>query len=192
MREKFYEDEFNVVFRNYRRLGESIDWQALSAKLDLKLKPPKNGIKHDLLELWYVDMCKVMKDMCIIPDPNHVLYGHLPQMATTCLGSIGALQSSSFNERVNSCANNILSRNNTSLSTDTINKLVVLRMNTGFMEYMRTNHPKASQQHLEIAVLKPGDNASDSDDDGMKSNSDVEEEEGEFLSDSDAEEEEGH
>ena len=91
VREKFYEDEFNVVFKNYRRLGESIDWQALSAKLDLKLKPPKNGIKHDLLELWYVDMCKVMKHMCIIPDPNHVLYGHLPQMATTCLGSIGAL-----------------------------------------------------------------------------------------------------
>ena len=41
---------------------------------------------------------------------------------------------------------------------DEINKVVVLRMNRAFMKYMRLHHPEASQQHFNMAVLKPDDN----------------------------------
>lgn len=95
-----YEVEFDLVFKNYRKLGESIDWMALSVTLNLGLKAPKNGTKHGIMELWYVYMGKVLKHLCIGPNVDRKLYGFLPKMATTSQGSIGALPASSFPERV--------------------------------------------------------------------------------------------
>ena len=43
-------------FTNYRKLGESADWVALSDKPNLGLKAPKNGTKHGIMEQRYVDM----------------------------------------------------------------------------------------------------------------------------------------
>ena len=111
------------------------------------------------MELWHVDMGKVMKHLCLGPDPNRELYGFLPKMATTSQGSIGALPASSYAERVNSVANQILTVGNSVLGPDEINKVVVLRMNREFMKYMRQDHPKASLQHFIMTLLKSGDNA---------------------------------
>ena len=122
---------------------------------------PKDGVKHDIMELFYVDMGKVMTNddnLCIGPDADRKLYGYLPKMATTSRGSIGALMASSFPERVNSPGNQILTKGNTLLSEDEINKVVVLRMNRSFMKYMRLHHPEASEQHFKMTVLKSGDN----------------------------------
>ena len=153
-----FEEEFESVFKNYRKLGESIDWAALSVTLDLGLKAPKNGVKHGIMELWYVNMGKVVKYLCVDPDMDRKLYGYLPKMATTSQGSIGALPASSFPERVNSVGNQVLTKGNSLLGPDEINKVVVLRMNRAFMKYMRQSHPEASQQHFNMTVLKPGDN----------------------------------
>jgi hypothetical protein len=153
-----YEEEFELVFKNYRKLGESIDWAAASVTLDLGLKAPLNGVKHGIMELWCVDMGKVMKHFCIGPDVDRKLYGYLPKMATTSQGSIGALPASSFSERVNSVGNQVLTKGSTLLGPDEINKVVVLRMNRAFMKYMRLHHPEASQQHFNMTVLKPDDN----------------------------------
>mmetsp|Transcript_18702 Transcript_18702/g.42542 ORF Transcript_18702/g.42542 Transcript_18702/m.42542 type:complete len:104 (+) Transcript_18702:882-1193(+) len=79
-------------------------------------------------------------------------------MATTSQGSIGALPASSFPERVNSVGNQVLTKGNSLLGPDEINKVVVLRMNRAFMKYMRQDHPEASQQHFNMTLLKPGDN----------------------------------
>jgi hypothetical protein len=153
-----FEGEFERVFSNWRRLGESINWLELSDTLDLGLKAPKNGVKHGIMELWYVDMGKVMTHLCLVPDPDRKLYGFLPKMATTSQGSIGALPASSYAERVNSVGNQILTKGNSLLSPDEINKVVVLRMNREYMKYMRQKHPEASLQHFNMTVLKPGDN----------------------------------
>ena len=153
-----YEEEFESVFKNYHKLGESIDWAAASVTLDLGLKAPLNGVKHGIMELWYVDMGKVMKHFCIGPDVDRKLYGYLPKMATTSQGSIGALPASSFSERVNSVGNQVLTKGSTLLGPDEINKVVVLRMNRAFMKYMRQSHPEASEQHFNITLLEPGDN----------------------------------
>ena len=91
-----YEVEFVLVLKNYRKLGESIDWAALSDKPNLGLKAPKNGTKQGTMELWYVDMGKVPKHLSISPDVDRKLQGFLPKTATTSQGSIGALLARSF------------------------------------------------------------------------------------------------
>ena len=114
-----------------------------------------------MLELWYVDMGKAIKHLCIDADPDRVLYGYLPKMATTSRGAIGALLAVSFCERINSVANQVVTKGNSVLGTDEISKIVVLRMNRDFMEYMREKHPQTSRQHFNMTVLRPSDNASD-------------------------------
>jgi hypothetical protein len=155
--EKRFEAEFDAVFKNYRRLGESIDWQALSAELELGLEPPKNGIKYDVVELLHVDMGKVLNHLCIVPDKNCALYGYLPKMATASRGSIGASCASGFNKRLTSCANDVLADGNGLYSQVTIDKIAVLRMNSEFMTFMRTTFPAVSQQPHNMTIVKPGD-----------------------------------
>jgi hypothetical protein len=55
---------------------------------------------------------------------------------------MGATMASSFCERINSCANLVCTKGNSVLSDDEIDKVVTLRMNREFMEYMRTNYPE--------------------------------------------------
>ena len=153
-----YEVEFELVFKNYRKLGESIDWAALSDKPNLGLKAPKNGTKQGTMELWYVDMFRAPKHLCTSSDVDRKLHGFLPKMATTSRGSIGALPASSFPERVNSVGNKALTKGKELLGPGEISRAAVLRMNRAFMKYMRQHYPKASKQHFNMALLKPGDN----------------------------------
>jgi hypothetical protein len=155
--EKRFEVEFDSVFKNYRRLGESIDWQSLSAELELGLKPPKNGTKHDVVELLHVDMGKVMKHLCIVPDKNCALYGYLPKMATASRGSIGASCASGFKERLTSCASDVLADGESLYSQEAIEKIAVLRMNSEFMKFMRSTFPEVSQQRHNMTIIKPGE-----------------------------------
>ena len=104
-------------------------------------------------------MGKVMTHLCLVLDPDRKLYGFLPKMATTSQGSIGALPASSFAERANSVGKQILTKGNSLLGLGEISKVVVLRMKHEFMKYMRQEHPEASQQHFNMAVLKPSDSA---------------------------------
>ena len=84
----------------------------------------------------------------IAEDPDKSKYGHLPYMATTSKGSLGALLASSFCERVNSAANIILTDDNLKLGDDEVSKLTMLRMNRPFLEYMRRTYP-----HLKLEDL---------------------------------------
>ena len=51
----------------------------------------------------------------------------------------------SFCERVNSCANLVVTEGNSLLSTDEIDMLVVLRMNKVFIGFMRQNYPEVNE-----------------------------------------------
>ena len=79
-------EEFELVFKNYRKLGESVNWVAPSDTLNLGLKAPKNGTKQGIMEPWYMDMGKALKHLCISPDVDRRLYGFPPKMASTSQG----------------------------------------------------------------------------------------------------------
>ena len=114
-------------------------------------------------EKWVVEMGPVLKTYFIEQDPNRALFGYLPKMATTCEGSIGALLSASFCERINSCANQIVTTGNTSLGDDLVDKTVVLRMNKIFMKFMHLEYPTILKQRLSTfgTVITVADNEQD-------------------------------
>ena len=70
-------------------------------------------------------------------------------------GSIGGFLAASFCERINSCANHVLTDGNSLLSPDEINMLVTLRMNRNYMQFMRENHAKDGQHKRLLSEIRP-------------------------------------
>jgi hypothetical protein len=153
-------DEFIRCFRNYRKVAEKLDWRALNASLGLGLDLPAAGAIGPL-DLWHVDMGKVMKHLYLDVPGSKILFGFLPKMAIFSRGSIGALGASSFCERINSAANQVVTSGNSMLGTKEINMIVTLRVNRAYMAYMREHHPEVSGQHFKMTVLKLAENKSD-------------------------------
>jgi len=77
-------------------------------------------------EKWVVDMSPVLKTYFIKKHLDRALFGYIQIMATTCKGSIEALLSASFCERINSCTNQIVTFGNTSLGDDLVDQTTVL------------------------------------------------------------------
>ena len=102
--------------------------------------------KLDWRDLWDVDIGLVMKEEVINQDPDRALYGYLPQMATFSKGSVGCLLASSFCERINSCANQVVTDGNTLLSDKEMEMVVMLRMNELFIAFMRKEYPLVAQE----------------------------------------------
>jgi len=84
-------------------------------------------------------------------------------MATCSKGSIGSLLASSFCERINSCANPILTLSNTLLGDGEMEKLVMCRMNRDFMVFMRKNYPQVAEEKFEVGILMAEDNKEEED-----------------------------
>jgi hypothetical protein len=76
------------------------------------------------------------------------LYGYLPQMATFSKGSVGCLLASSFCERINSCANQVVTEGNTLLSDKEMEMVVMLRMNESFITFMRKEYPHVAKEQF--------------------------------------------
>jgi hypothetical protein len=74
--------------------------------------------------------------------------GYLPLMAQASKGQIGTLNAESFCERCLSMTNLVMTEGNTLLSNEETGMLTTLRMNAGFMDYMRARSPKSSKQRL--------------------------------------------
>ena len=74
-------------------------------------------------------------------DVDGTKYGHLPKMTVASKGMMGSLMTSSFCERIDSCANLVCTKNNSLLSDDEIDMVVTLRMNRDFMQHMRLYYP---------------------------------------------------
>ena len=104
-------------------------------------------------------MGQVMKKL-INQDPEKKCFGHLPMMAVASRGSIGGFLASSFCERINSCANLVLTDGNSLLSPNEINMLVTLRMNRKFMQFMRTHHAKDGQHKRLLSEITAGSQGS--------------------------------
>ena len=84
----------------------------------------------------------------IASDEGKKLYGYIPLMASSSPYEIGALNAESYCERVLSSASHILTKGNTVLSDKKLEKLVILRMNRKFMEFMRANYPEVGRNKL--------------------------------------------
>ena len=94
---------------------------------------------HECASLYvHMHLNTVLREEIIEKDVDRTLYGWLPKMATSSKGSIGCVLASSFCERINSCANAVVTEGpgNTLLSDDEMELLVMLRMNKGCMECM--------------------------------------------------------
>jgi len=101
--------------------------------------PVTKGSKLTWRKMWEIDVVFIMKEDFIEKDKDRSKYGWLSKMATCSNGSIGSLLPSSFCERINSCANQVLTLGNTLLGDGEMEKLVMCRMNRDFMVFMRKN-----------------------------------------------------
>jgi hypothetical protein len=126
--------------------GHWKNYQEHAAKIPWKIVPgvvvPADGRQLIWKDLWGADMGVVMREYFFKVDPDGSKFGHLPKMALASKGMMGALMAASFCERVNSCANLVVTEGNSLLSTDEIDMLVVLRMNKVFIGFMRQNYPE--------------------------------------------------
>ena len=129
-------------------------------------KPVTKGSKLTWREMWEIDVVSIMKEDFIDKDKHRSKYGPgwLPKMATCSKGSIGFLLTSSFCERINSCANQVLTLGNTLLSDGEMEKLVMCRMNRDFMVFTRKNYPQVADEQFEFGILKAEDNEEKDDD----------------------------
>jgi len=114
-------------------------------------------------EMWEINVVSIMKEDFIEKDKDRKKYGWLPKMATCSKGSIGSLLASSFCERINSCANQVLTLGNTLLSDGEMEKLVMCRMNEDFIVFMRQHYPEVANEQFEFGILKAEDNEEEED-----------------------------
>ena len=114
-------------------------------------------------EMWEINVVSIMKEDFIEKDKDRKKYGWLPKMATCSKGSIGSLLVSSFCERINSCANQVLTLGNTLLSDGEMEKLVMCRMNEDFIVFMRQHYPEVDNEQFEFGILKAEDNEEEED-----------------------------
>ena len=120
--------------------------------------PVTKGSKLTQREMWKIDFVSIMKEDFIKKDKDRSKYGCLPKMATCSKGSIGSLLASSFCERINSYANQVLTLGKTLYSDGEMEKLVTCRMNQDFMVFMRKNYPQVAKEQFEFGILKAQDN----------------------------------
>ena len=114
-------------------------------------------------EMWEINVVSIMKEDFIEKDKDRKKYGWLPKMATCSKGSIGSLLASSFCERINSCANQVLTLGNTLLSDGEMEKLVMCPMNEDFIVFMRQQYPEVDNEQFEFGILKAEDNEEEED-----------------------------
>jgi len=80
-------------------------------------------------------------------------YGYIPLMMGCSIGQLGALSAESWAERVNSVGKLVVDVRKTRLQADKIDKLVTLRMNTAFMQFMRLRKSRKREQTVVVGGL---------------------------------------
>lgn len=142
-------DEFERVFDEWARM--ELQWPEFFPECIQPGTPAKNiDIISDLMK---VDIGKVMRTL----EKEKKKYGLIPLLARGCTGQIGAVNSESFCERVLSQAALVLDEGNTLLADEEVEMLTVLRINRGFMEYMRDQYPYVVHQQFGQTVVEEED-----------------------------------
>ena len=87
-------------------------------------------------------------------DPDREKYGFIPKMTAGSKGCIGFLPASSFCERVNSVAKDVMTDAHTLMGQEALEKLVVLQINREFMEYMRSKYNHLTKQQFGQTIIQ--------------------------------------
>ena len=74
-------------------------------------------------------------------------------------GQLGALNAESICERILRAGGLVLDDGNTMLADATLEKLTLLRINRGFMEFMREHYNHLSRQDFKMTVVREKDNS---------------------------------
>jgi hypothetical protein len=131
------EQDFKTHWKNYVKRSMEINWKTVPGVV------VPTGRDMMWKDLWSTNMGYVMREYFFKDKDRETKYGHIPKMAVASRGMMGATMASSFCERINSCANLVCTKGNSMLSDDEIDKVVTLRMNREFMEFMRrANYPE--------------------------------------------------
>jgi hypothetical protein len=117
------------------------------------------GSKLIWREMWEIDVVYIMKEDFIEKDKDRSKYEWLPKMDTCSKGFLGYLLTSSFCERINSCAHQIITLGNILLGDGGMENLVMCRMNRDFIVVcMRKHYPQVADEQFEFGILKAEDN----------------------------------
>ncbi len=87
-----------------------------------------------------LDVGIIYRDITDKIDQKMLRFGFIPLLASCSVGEVGAVNAESFCERVLSVCNTAMTDGNTLLSDEELEWLVVLRINSSFMEFMRENY----------------------------------------------------
>ena len=112
--------------------------------------------------MWESDVVSVMKADFIEKDKDRCMYRWLPKMATSSKGSIGSLWASGFCERIDSCANQILTLGNILLGDGKVQNYSCVACET-FIKFMRKHYPQVADEQFEFGILKAEDNEKEED-----------------------------
>ena len=142
-RKIIYRENFKKYFKKWRTLV--LDWKVLFPAESLSWK---NAAAPDkVADLMQLPIGSVYKNLMAAGTAEDPTYGFFPLMAGCSKGQIGALNAESYAERVLSAANLIIHDGNTSMHDDILEKLVLLRINRDFIEYMRVTYKNISKDH---------------------------------------------
>lgn len=148
-REKDLEDEATKSLKRWLRL--TVDWKR---EFPEKLQGKDPTCLDAVDDLMTLDV-GILYRRIVEADFDRSLYGWIPRMAAASWGQIGALNAESFCERALRAAGHVLDEGNTLLDNDELEKLVILRMNRSFMQFMRSNHADIVQDsHLNTLVRR--------------------------------------
>jgi hypothetical protein len=135
------EEEFESAWFHWVKTMLSLNWQEIWREGDVKDHTPNPLVLREaplgnLFQLW------IKSDK----------FGLLPYLALFSKFSICGLAAASFCERVNSQANHIVRKDNTRLKSETIEKAVMMRMNTELFEHLKQKYSTVPiEQVLEVA-----------------------------------------
>jgi hypothetical protein len=101
-------------------------------------------------DLMQLDLKPLMDHLQAVNKNRKNCFGYLPLMASSSKCQLGALNAQSFLERINSAANLIVTKDKMQLDPVLVDKLVTLRMNQGFMKFVRDN------KHRGLINMIPG------------------------------------
>ena len=93
-------------------------------------------------------------------DKGRTKFGLIPAMASGSKGCLGFLPAASFCERCNSVAKDVMTNTHCLMCQESLEMLVVLRMNRKFMQYMRTKYSGLTQQQFGLTLVDLVEDAS--------------------------------
>jgi len=136
------------VLKNFRNV--TVDWRTELPEAELPPPPTKLDIfKH----IMHINPGKIYQRL-EKEDTNGDKYGYIPKMAQGSKGCIGFLPAASFCERVNSVAKDVMTDAHVLMGEKSLDKLVVLRINRGLMQYMRLKYNGLTQQQFGQTVVE--------------------------------------